>query len=110
MQTFYAEVGERIAMLRVQKGYTRETLAKLVDISSKFLYEIENGKKGFSAMTLYHLAEILNVTCDFLVSGNETRMHVQKIGEAMQHFKGQDLAELQAVVEAIDHLANKENA
>ena len=44
--------GMRIKKLRLEKRYTREQLAYLADISDKFLYEIESGKKGFSAVTL----------------------------------------------------------
>lgn len=108
MQGFYLEVGERIAMLRIQNGYTREALAELVNISSKFLYEIENGKKGFSAKTLYNLANTLNVTCDFLMNGNETMLHAQKIEEVMQHFQDEDLEEIQKVLEAIDRIMSRE--
>lgn len=34
-------IGERIMILRSERGYTRKTLAELAGISSKFLYEIE---------------------------------------------------------------------
>ena len=36
-------VGERIRELREIQCYTREALAEKVDISPKFLYEIETG-------------------------------------------------------------------
>ena len=45
------EIGERIAYLRVVNHYTREALAEMVGITPKFLYDIETGKKGFSANT-----------------------------------------------------------
>lgn len=107
MQGFYSDVGERIAMLRVQKGYTRESLATLVGISSKFLYEIENGKKGFSAETLFCLASTLNVTCDFLLDGNKTGLHVQMIEAILQHFSQEDLDEVQKILEAIDRIRTR---
>lgn len=107
MQEFYLEVGERIAMLRVREGYSRETLAKLVDISSKFLYEIENGRKGFSAITLCRLAASLNVTSDFLLNGDETCLYKQKIEEVMQHFQGKDLEEVKNVLEAIERMTHR---
>lgn len=39
-------IGERIREMREMQNYTRELFAEKVDISSKFLYEIETGKKG----------------------------------------------------------------
>lgn len=65
----YSDAGIRIQKLRDQRGYTRESLAELADISNKFLYEIETGKKGFSAIVLYRLAEALDVTCDYILTG-----------------------------------------
>lgn len=64
-------VGQRIWELRVLHNYTRETLAEMVDISAKFLYEIETGKKGFSAETLSRLSKALSVSCDYIMFGEE---------------------------------------
>lgn len=38
-------------------------------ISPKFLYEIESGQKGFSADTLYRLAEALETNADYILYG-----------------------------------------
>ena len=62
------EVGARIRELREIQNYTREGLAEKVDISAKFLYEIEMGKKGFSADTL---CRILSVSCDYIMLGED---------------------------------------
>lgn len=67
----YIEAGHRIRLLREQEGYTRERLAELAEISPKFLYEIEMGKKGFSAYTLAQLAAILRVSTDYILYGEK---------------------------------------
>lgn len=61
------EVGARIRELREIQNYTREGLAEKVDISAKFLYEIEMGKKGFSADTLCRISKALSVSCDYIM-------------------------------------------
>lgn len=58
-----ARIGERIRELREIHNYTREAFAEKVDISAKFLYEIETGKKGFSADTLGKISIALSVSC-----------------------------------------------
>lgn len=63
------EAGVRIRQLREEKGYTREYLSRMADISPKFLYEIEKGSKKFSAETLYRLTEALNTNADYLLFG-----------------------------------------
>lgn len=56
--------------MRVVNHYTKETFAELVGISPKFLYEIESGKKGFSASTLYKIASTLGVSSDYILTGS----------------------------------------
>lgn len=65
-------VGERIRELREIQNYTREGFAEKVDISAKFLYEIETGKKGFSAETLSRISVALSVSCDYIMFGENT--------------------------------------
>lgn len=75
MKKIYYEAGGRIRLLREAKHYTREYLSEKSDISPKFLYEIENGQKGFSADTLYKLAEALDTNSDYILFG-EYRGHI----------------------------------
>lgn len=67
-QDFNVRTGKKIKNLRIENQLTREYLAEQADISFKFLYEIETGKKGCSAYVLYRLAKSLNVSADFLMS------------------------------------------
>lgn len=62
-------VGGRIRYLRERNNYSRELFAEKIDISSKFLYEIENGKKGFSVDILLRITMVLNVSCDYILTG-----------------------------------------
>lgn len=66
----YLEAGARIHQLRTIKGYTREQLAAKAELSTKFLYEIETGKKGFTADVLYRIAKVLDVKCDYILAGS----------------------------------------
>lgn len=67
-QDFYRRIENKIKKLRIENHFTRERLAEQANISFKFLYEIETGKKGCSAYVLYRLAQSLNVSADFLMS------------------------------------------
>ncbi|MFR4350150.1 MAG: helix-turn-helix domain-containing protein [Roseburia sp.] len=63
------DVGKRVRELRERRNYTREDLAEKIEISSKFLYEIEMGRKGFSIAVLRRIAEELSVSCDYIIFG-----------------------------------------
>lgn len=87
MINIYKDAGERIYMLRLLRGYTRENLAELADISPKFLYEIERGKKGFSAFVLYSLSKALKTDCDYILTGEDkTANYDRKLAETLHLF------------------------
>ena len=74
------KVGNRIRELREMHNYTREGMAEMVEISPKFLYEIESGKKGFSSDVLCKIARTLTVSCDYIMYGEE---HSLRNGEKL---------------------------
>ena len=63
------EVGLRITELRKKRGYTREKLSELADISVQFLADIEKGRKSMTIPTLRRISATLNVTTDYIVNG-----------------------------------------
>ena len=82
MINIYIEAGKRIHAARLSHGYTRKYLAEQASISPKFLYEIENGKKGFSAQVLYNLCTALDVDCDYIMKGSERANHTPHLEKA----------------------------
>lgn len=80
--------GQRIQYLRELNGYTREAFSEKAKISSKFLYEIEAGKKGFSAEVLLQIARALSVNCDYIMTGHS--------------FGGKNTELVSAILESID--------
>ena len=70
-EEIYKKAGRRIQNLRKQWKLTREELADFVGLSEKHIYEIETGRKGFSASTLYRIAIALGVGCDYIMMEKE---------------------------------------
>ena len=66
------EIGKRIRQLRETAGYSREQLAEQIEISSRFLADIELGTKGMSFQTLIRLSIVLHTSTDYLLLGKET--------------------------------------
>ncbi len=69
MNELNIEVGVRIAELRKQRGYTRERLSELADISVQFLADIEKGRKSMTVATLKRISAALLVSTDYIVNG-----------------------------------------
>ena len=66
MRDIYTEVGERIKLLRQQKGMTQQDLSEKANISIAFLSFLESGKRKGSLNTYHHLATALNLGLDEL--------------------------------------------
>lgn len=90
--------GMRIKKLRLEKRYTREQLAYLADISDKFLYEIESGKKGFSAVTLMKLSKTLNVSMDYIMAGKDMKSSEDGIVATLEQFKPNTLENVERLI------------
>ena len=71
MNELNIEVGARITELRKQRGYTREKLSELADVSVQFLADIEKGRKSMTVATLKRIAAALLVPTDNIVNGTE---------------------------------------
>ena len=104
MMTVYKESGERILLVRVMRGYTRETLAEMASISPKFLYEIENGKKGFSAIVLYNICKALKVDCDYILTGKQKENYDQKLMGVLQLFNQSQTERISMILKQIYEL------
>ena len=67
-------IGDRIRYVRELNHYSRDDLAESANMSSKFLYEIEVNNKGFSAISLLKICKALDVSSDYILTGeNKTR-------------------------------------
>ena len=69
MNELNIEVGARITEMRKQRGYTREKLSELADVSVQFLADIEKGRKSMTVATLKRIAAALLVPTDYIVNG-----------------------------------------
>lgn len=101
MKDIYKEAGERIMLTRIMRGYTREALAELADISTKFLYEIETGKKGFSSLVLYNICKVLKVDCDYILTGKQVEVPDKKLVQILQMFEKNQLDQLANILKDI---------
>ncbi|MEI6101825.1 MAG: helix-turn-helix transcriptional regulator [Eubacteriales bacterium] len=62
-------MGGRLRKIREDLGLSREELAEQIQISPRYLAEIENGAKSMSAMTIYKACENLSISADYLLMG-----------------------------------------
>lgn len=61
----------RIRKAREDAGYTREQFAELLNVSNSYLAEVERGRTGVSLKTLKAICNLLGLSADYLIFGNE---------------------------------------
>lgn len=64
-------IGTRIRECRELMGYTREQLAEKINVSPRFVYDIELGNKGMSVETLSKIGQALDVPVDYILFGRQ---------------------------------------
>lgn len=74
----YLIIGERIRKQREFLNISKEDIATQLDVSTKFVYDIELGHKGMSLKTLIKLSEILKVSTDYILFGNTPILNINK--------------------------------
>ncbi|MBR0148034.1 MAG: helix-turn-helix transcriptional regulator [Lachnospiraceae bacterium] len=65
-----SEIGKRLSKLRHSKKMTQETLAEILDVSTKHISHVERGCASLSLGNLVEICKIFDCSLDYLVLGN----------------------------------------
>lgn len=106
---FCKQVGERLRKVREEQHMSRERLAELSDISTKFLYEIEKGRKGLSCVTLHKICMALQVQSDYLLEGTGENNNQTRIEYMTRNFTAEEMEYLLKVIEGICGFRNTDH-
>lgn len=68
MRELNKEIGAKIWNMREHLEISREKLGEMTGLSNRFIYDIETGRKGMSAESLFKISDALGVTCDHIMS------------------------------------------
>lgn len=69
----YSVIGKRIKTARTNSNMTQEQLANKIDVSITFLSRVERGSSNINLKRLTQIAEILNVSPGYLLTGSNTK-------------------------------------
>jgi len=76
------DVGKRIQQTRKEKGISQSSLAEMINISTPYLSDIENGKVSYSVTILMDITEALQVSADWLLRSDTPTTSSIQIQEA----------------------------
>ncbi len=72
------EFGEKIKQLREEKGMTQQTMAEMLYVTRQAVSRWECGARYPDLLTAKKIAQILNVTIDELLSGEELKENIER--------------------------------
>lgn len=102
------QVGKRLRRFRSQTKLTREQFAEQVGISPQFLAEIENGKKGMSAETLFKICTRFDLSADYILLGKSSTAQLSNpIQAALDNFSDPYVELTEEIIKAIEKVAVK---
>lgn len=102
----YIDLGRRIRKQRALRGWTQEALAEHVNVSTSFVGHVERGTRKASLETLVSIANVLDVSLDYLLSGS---MNNSVIGPMPKGLNSQQRVALKEILSTIqDNLSEWE--
>ncbi len=66
-------LGQRLKLLRSEKGVTQRDMAEMLGKTSRHYQDIESGKINVPGLTLIKLADYFEVSLDYLVGRSDER-------------------------------------
>ena len=103
VKRFIQEMGHRMAIQRKKLGLTQEQVAELADISPQLLSTAENGTRAISADKLFRISRALNVSADYLLSGEITEKDKTML---LEKIRNADEVQLHAIADISDIIMN----
>ncbi|WP_438433662.1 helix-turn-helix domain-containing protein [Gorillibacterium sp. sgz500922] len=105
-KAFIKIVGEKIRLLRTEKGISQEKLGEAANLNSNYIGQIERGEKSLSVFTLKKIAEGLSLSLEELFRQIDPAERTDALGEIVDLLSarpieehGKALAVLKAVLE-----------
>ena len=69
MKPDYKIIGKRIKNARKKKNITQQTLSEKLGVSTTYISKVENGKTQINISRVFEVAELLDVSEVYLLSG-----------------------------------------
>ena len=99
-------MGKNLYQARLNAHMTQEQLAEKAGISTSFYTNIELGHKGMGVYNMYRLINVLRVSADSIIYGNDCDAHILNILAILKYQPDSFLASVENMIRFM--LAEKE--
>ena len=103
-------LGENIRKLRRKNKITREAFAEKIEVSTRFLADVESGKAGVSLTTLKKICVSFNVSSDYILGLSEEKNEKELILKSLTgKLSEMNMNTLENLDEMFDNILNIQN-
>ena len=92
-------IGLRIQTRRKQLGLTQEKLADMMNVSIQMVSNLERGNKAIRIDNLVRLSELLQVSADYLLTGQGSERDFQSLAERIARLPDHDRRLIEVLVD-----------
>ena len=93
------EIGLRIFERRKQLGFTQEQLSAWMDVSVQMISNLERGNKAIKIDNLVKLSRILEVSTDYILTGEQTLTDANQLSEEILALTAEQKGLLQTILD-----------
>ncbi len=104
----YGVIGRRIKTARIEQKLTQEELADKIDVSVAFMSRVERGSSKINLNRLTQIAEALNLSPGYLLTGSNTASK-DYLKEDFRQILDKCTPEQQRLIYAISELVSRTN-
>lgn len=95
----YVDIGRRIRIQRRHLNLTQGELAKLIGVSPSFIGHLERGTRQASLETLVALANVLDVSVDYLLAASLQRTNLSTMDKPFNEYQLETMKEMLAILD-----------
>lgn len=108
VELYLKEMGQRIMERRKKLGLTQEALAELSELTTQFVSYAESGKRGMRPENLMKVAAALEVSTDYLLTGDIIDKDKLLLSEKLDKLTPQQVRIVENIIDECIELYSKE--
>lgn len=92
-------IGFRISARRKQLNLTQEQIAEKMDVSIQMISNLERGNKAIKIENLIKISSILNISTDYILTGNYSNRDDNSISSRLSKLSDRDFEMIDMLIE-----------
>lgn len=99
IELYLEEVGKRIMERRKKLGMTQEMLGEKSDLTTQCISYMESGKRNMRSENLMKIAHALEVSCDYLLTGDIIDKDKLLLSEKLDKLTAEEVRIVESIID-----------